>query len=153
MKVILTKDVDTLGENGDVLDVKLGYFLNFLAPKLLAVRATQGALKDREKRLEKIRKQAERKYQDDLAKAEKVNAISPVNVEAYAGETGKLFGTITTKELSKIILDKTGLTVERKQINTNEAINRVGEFQAYVKFSSKVTAEFAVVVSALKEDT
>jgi large subunit ribosomal protein L9 len=73
-------------------------------------------------------------------------------VEAYAGETGKLFGTITTKELSKIILDKTGLTVERKQINTNEAINRVGQFQAYVKFSSKVTAEFAVVVSALKED-
>ncbi len=147
MKVILTKDVDTLGEIGDVKDVAEGYALNYLFNKKLAIRATTGAMRDLEARQSQIQKQLEKKRADDQAKADKVAAISPVTITANAHpDTGKLYGTITTKELSGIISQKTGLEVERKQINVSDAINAVGEYSVYVKFSSKISTEFTVVV-------
>ncbi len=147
MQVILTKDVDTLGEVGEVKEVAEGYALNYLFSKKLAIRATKGAMRDLEARQSQIQKQLEKKRSEDQAKADKVAAISPVTVTANAHpDTGKLYGTITTKELSSIISSKTGLEVERKQINVSDAINAVGEYTVYVKFSSKISTEFEVVV-------
>jgi large subunit ribosomal protein L9 len=153
MKVILVKDVDTLGEVGEIKDVSEGYALNFLFSQKLAVRASAGALKDLEARKERIEQQLEQKRQADQANADKVAAISPVKIEANANpDTGKLYGTITTKELSSIIEQKTGVAVERKQINVNAPINQVGEYTVYVKFSAKVSTEFDVSVKAISEE-
>lgn len=153
MQVILIKDVDTLGEIGDVKDVAEGYALNFLFANKLAVRATKGALQDLDARKEQIEKQLEQKRKEDQEKADKVAAISPVKIEANANaDTGKLYGTITTKELASIIDQKTGVTVERKQINVSAPINQVGDYTVYVKFSAKISTEFAVIVAAIQDE-
>ncbi|MBK8190783.1 MAG: 50S ribosomal protein L9 [Vampirovibrionales bacterium] len=146
MKVILTKDVDALGDSGDVLAVADGYARNYLFPKKLAIVATEGSMKDLQARIERIRAKAEKKQKEDQHKADIVTAIETIALEANASDTGKLYGAITTKELSRILHEKSGLLVERKQLNVNAPINRVGEYTLYVKFSSKVSASVAVVV-------
>lgn len=150
MKVILTKDVDTLGDNGDLLEVSDGYYRNYLEPKSLAVRATKGSLSDLQRRIERIRAKAEKKHQEDVAKANKVNALATISLEANAGDTGKLYGTITTKELTKVIQDKTGFEIERRNVNVDRPINKVGEYTVYVKFSAKVSGQFQLNVTATK---
>lgn len=148
MKVILTKDVDALGDSGDVLSVSDGYARNYLFPKNYAVEATEGALKDLQQRIDRIRAKAEKKYQDDLEKARKVEELALITIEANAGESGKLFGTITTKQLAQVLNEKTGLEVERKQLNVNNPINKVGDYILHVRFSSKVTVELKIDVVA-----
>jgi large subunit ribosomal protein L9 len=150
MKVILTKDVDTLGDNGDLLEVSDGFFRNYLEPKSMAVRATKGSLADLQRRIERIRAKAEKKHQEDLAKAGKVNALASITLEANAGDTGKLYGTITTKELTKVIQEKTGFEIERRNVNVDRPINKVGEYTVYVKFSAKVSGQFQLQVTATR---
>ncbi len=149
MKVILTKDVETLGESGDVLSVADGYARNYLLPKHFAIQATKGALEDRETRIERIRQKAEKKNQEDQARAEKITAIGSFKIEANAGNNGKLFGAITTKEIARILFEKSGLEIERKNISVNAPMNRVGDYTVAVKFSSKVTATVAVEIAAI----
>jgi large subunit ribosomal protein L9 len=150
MQVILTKDVDTLGNNGDILEVSDGYYRNYLGPKKMAVVATKGSLADLQRRIDRIRAKAEQKHQEDLSRAEKVNALMQIILEANAGETGKLYGTITTKELTKVLQEKTGFEIERRNVNVDRPINKVGEYDVYVKFSPKVSAHIKLVVKAIK---
>lgn len=149
MQVILTKDVDTLGTSGDVVAVSDGYARNYLFPKHMAIEATDGAMADLNRRIERIRAKAEKKYQDDLARAEKINSLEVITLEANAGDSGKLFGTITTKELTKVLAEKTGLELERKNVNVDNPINRVGEYTVHVKLSARVSAEVKVVVNPI----
>lgn len=150
MQVILTKDVDILGSNGDIVEVSDGYYRNYLGPRNLAVIATKGALSDLDRKIARIRAKAEKKHQEDLAKAEKVNAIGLLSLEANAGESGKLYGTITTKELTKVLQEKTGYEIERRNVNVDHPINKVGEYTVYVKFSPKVSAQVKLQVKAVK---
>jgi len=149
MKVILTKDLDTLGASGDVVDVADGYARNYLFPKNVAVEATDGSLADLGRRIERIRAKAEKKHADDLEKAKKVEAVGVITLEAKAGETGKLFGTITTKELAKILAEKTGQEFERRNINVDHPINKVGEYTLNVKISAKVSAHLKIDVKPI----
>jgi large subunit ribosomal protein L9 len=150
MQVILTKDVDTLGSNGDIIEVSDGYYRNYLGPRNMAVIATKGSLADLQRRIDRIRAKAEKKHQEDLAKAEKVNALQLLTLEANAGESGKLYGTITTKELTKVLQEKTGYEIERRNVNVDHPINKVGEYTVYVKFSAKVSAQVKLQVNAIK---
>lgn len=150
MQVILTKDVDTLGNNGDIIEVSDGYYRNYLGPRNMAVIATKGSLADLQRRIDRIRAKAEKKHQEDLAKAEKVNALQLLTLEANAGDSGKLYGTITTKELTKVLQEKTGYEIERRNVNVDHPINKVGEYTVYVKFSSKVSAQVKLHVKAIK---
>ena len=150
MQVILTKDVDTLGSNGDIIEVSDGYYRNYLGPRNMAVIATKGSLADLQRRIDRIRAKAEKKHQEDLAKAEKVNALQLITLEANAGDTGKLYGTITTKELTKVLQEKTGYEIERRNVNVDHPINKVGEYTVYVKFSAKVSAQVKLAVKAIK---
>ncbi|MGE0199954.1 MAG: 50S ribosomal protein L9 [Candidatus Melainabacteria bacterium] len=149
MKVILTKDVDTLGTGGDVVDVADGFARNYLIPRSMAVVATAGSMADLNRRIERIRAKAEKKYQDDLLKAEKIQALENLTLEANAGDTGKLYGTITTKELAKVLTDKTGLTLERRNLNVDKPINKVGDYMLHVKISAKVSTELPITVKAI----
>jgi len=150
MQVILTKDVDTLGAHGDVLEVSDGHYRNFLGPKKLAVIATPGALTDLDRRIARIRAKAEQKHQEDLAKAAKLNALELITLEANAGDTGKLYGAITTKDLGKILHEKTGFEIDRRNVNVDHPVNKVGHYTVYVKFSPKVSAQVKLEVKALK---
>lgn len=151
MQVILTKDVDTLGSNGDVVDVSDGYARNYLFPKKMAVQATEGSMADLQRRIDRLRAKQEKKHQEDQAKAEKVTKLGTITLEANAGEGGKLYGTITTKQLTEVLQEKTGIAeIERRNVNVDRPINKVGEYTLYVKFSPKVTAQVALQVNAIK---
>lgn len=150
MQVILTKDVDTLGVNGDVLEVSDGYARNYLFPKNFAIEATKGSMADLQRRIDRIRAKAEKKHQEDLAKADKVGAIGTLTLEANAGDSGKLYGTITTKQLAEVLKEKTGFDIERRNVNVDHPINKVGEYTVYVKFSPKVSGQVKLQVNAIK---
>ena len=148
MQVILKKDVQNLGEAGDVINVKDGYARNFLLPQGVAEVATAGALENREKNIARIKAKQEKLHAEALAKAEEIEKFGKLELSAKAGESGKLFGTITTKKLTEELQAKSGIEVDRKNVSLNAPINKVGEYKMLIKLTSKVKCELAVVVTA-----
>lgn len=148
MQVILKKDVQNLGEAGDLINVKDGYARNFLLPQKVAEIATEGALKNREQNLARIKAKQEKLHQSALETAKKIEALATLELSAKAGESGKLFGTITTKKLAEELLAKSGVDVDRKNLSLNAPINKVGEYKMLIKLTSKVKTELAIIVTA-----
>ena len=148
MQVILKKDVQNLGEAGELVNVKDGYARNFLIPKNFAEVATEGALKNREQNLARIQAKQEKLHQEALAKAAEIEKLGQIELSAKAGESGKLFGTITTKKLCEELKEKANIEVDRKTVSLNSPINKVGEFTMLIKLTSKVKTELKVVVTA-----
>ena len=155
MQVILKKDVQNLGEAGDVVNVKDGYARNLLIPQNLAEVATKGALENREKNIERIKAKQEKMHQEAVALTEKIQALGKLELAARAGESGKLFGTITTKKLAEELTAKLGMEVDKKALTLDKPINKVGEYTMTVKLTSKVKTELPISVVAseiLKEE-
>ena len=148
MQVILKKDVQNLGEAGEIVNVKDGYARNFLLPQQMAEVATEGALKNREQNIARIHAKQEKLHQEALAIAEKIEKFGKLELSAKAGESGKLFGTITTKKLTEELAEKAGVEVDRKNVSLNAPINKVGEYTMLIKLTSKVKTELSVVVTA-----
>ena len=148
MQVILKKDVQNLGEAGELVNVKDCYARNFLIPKNFAEVATEGALKNREQNLARIQAKQEKLHQEALAKAAEIEKLGQIELSAKAGESGKLFGTITTKKLCEELKEKANIEVDRKTVSLNAPINKIGEFTMLIKLTSKVKTELKVVVTA-----
>ena len=148
MQVILKKDVQNIGEAGDLVNVKDGYARNFLIPKNFAEIATDGALKNREQNIARIKAKQEKLHQEALAKAAEIEKIGQLELSAKAGESGKLFGTITTKKLCEEIKEKANIDIDRKTVSLNAPINKIGEFTMLIKLTSKVKTELKVIVTA-----
>ena len=148
MQVILKKDVQNIGEVGDLVNVKDGYARNYLIPNSLAEIATAGALAQRERNIARIKAKAEKLHQEALGLKEKIEKVELISLSAKAGESGKLFGTITTKKLSEELLAKCGVEVDKKSIILDSPINHIGNFVMTVKLSSKVKAQLNVEVTA-----
>ena len=156
MKVILKKDVQSLGESGDVLEVKDGYARNYLLYHNFAELATEGALENRKRNLARIKAKAEKLHKEALTQGETVKALKKIEILAKAGENGKLFGAITTKRLADEIKTKTGLEIDRRNISLNKPINVLGEYTMLVKLTSKVSVELPIIISAsefIKEES
>lgn len=148
MKVILKKDVQSIGDNGDIVEVSDGYARNYLLPGNFAEIATPGALKNREKNIAGIKAKAEKLHAQALEVAEKIKALGQIEISAKAGDNGKLFGAVTTKRLAEIILERLELEVDRKNISLNKPINHLGEYEMNLKLTSKVSVQLPVIVSA-----
>ena len=148
MQVILKKDVQNIGEAGEVVNVKDGYARNFLIPKNFAEIATEGALKNREQNIARIHAKQEKLHQEALAKAAEIEKLGKIELSAKAGESGKLFGTITTKKLCEELKEKANIEVDRKTVSLNAPINKIGEFTMLIKLTSKVKTELKVIVTA-----
>lgn len=148
MQVILKKDVQNLGEAGDVVTVKDGYARNFLFPKNFAEVATAGALQNREQNLARIKAKQEKLHQEALEKSKQIEEIGALELSAKAGESGKLFGTITTKKLCEELKAKAGIEVDKKTVSLDHPINKVGEYTMLIKLTSKVKTELKIVVTA-----
>ena len=148
MQVILKKDVQNIGEMGDLVNVKDGYARNYLIPNSLAEVATAGALAQRERNIARIKAKAEKLHQEALSAKEEIEKIETIKLSAKAGESGKLFGTITTKKLAEELLAKTGMEIDKKAIILDSPINHIGNFVMTIKLSSKVKAQLNVEVSA-----
>ena len=148
MQVILKKDVQNLGEAGEIVTVKDGYARNFLLPQSMAEVATEGALKNREKNIARIRVKQEKLHQEALEKAGLIEKIGTLELSAKAGESGKLFGTITTKKLCEEIKDKHDIEIDKKTVSLNHPINRIGNYVMLIKLTSKVKTELNISVTA-----
>ena len=148
MQVILKKEVQNIGEAGDLVNVKDGYARNYLIPKNYAEPATEGALKNREQNMARIKAKQEKLHKEALAKAEQIEKLGSIELTAKAGESGKLFGTITTKKLCEEIKEKSGIEIDRKVVSLNAPINKIGEYVMLIKLTSKVKTELKVIVTA-----
>jgi large subunit ribosomal protein L9 len=144
MKVMLIKDVYKLGRAGDVKRVADGYGRNFLIPQGLAVLATPGALKQ----VERIRGQAEirRTEQNEELKglAGEIEGVV-LTFAAKAGETGKLYGSITTQNVAEALQEKIRYEVKRHQIDL-QPIRNLGEFTANVRLTMDLVPEIKIIV-------
>ncbi len=148
MQVILKKDVQNLGEAGDIINVKDGYARNYLFPQNAAEAATKGALENREKNIARIKAKQEKLNAEALDLVKKLEEFGKLELSAKAGESGKLFGTITTKKLAEELLSKAGVEVDKKSITLSSPINKVGDYKMLIKLTSKVKCELPVSVSA-----
>ena len=144
MKVMLIKDVYKLGRAGDVKKVADGYGRNFLIPQGLAVLATPGALKQ----IERIRSQAEirRAEQNQELKglADEIAGVV-LTFAAKAGETGKLYGSITTQNVADALQEKARYEIKRHQIDM-QPIRNLGEFTAHVRLTMDLVPEIKIII-------
>lgn len=144
MKVLLIKDVYKLGRAGDIKKVADGYGRNFLLPQGMAVLASEGAMKQ----IAKIKAQAEirRNAQNNELKgiADQIQGLT-INFPAKAGETGKLYGSITTQDIATAISEQIRFEVKRQQVDT-QPIRSLGEFTAHVRLTMDLVPEVKIVV-------
>ncbi len=151
MKVMLVKDVYKLGRAGDIKKVADGFGRNFLIPQGLAVLATAGALKQ----VERIRSQAQVRRTEENSElkdlAAQINGITVV-FSAKAGETGKLYGSITTQDVATAVTEKSRYEVKKQQIDM-QPIRNLGEFTAHVRLTMDLVPEVKIVVHREGEAT
>ena len=144
MKVLLLKDVYKLGRAGDVKKVADGYGRNFLLPQGMAALATAGALKQSEKiRTEATKKRAVLNNEMGSV-AEVINGLA-IGFASKAGETGKLYGSITAQDVAAAIKTKTGVEIKRQQIDL-QPIRNLGEHKAHIRLTMDLIPEIKVVV-------
>lgn len=144
MKVILLEELDNLGEEGAIVDVKDGYGLNYLIPQGLAKLATDGAVKAwKEERKQQSRKLAKHKGDAEALAGE----LAQMELEVYAtvGEEDRIFGTITTQQVAEA-LEKEGVEIDRKRISIEEDIRMLGVYSVAIKLHPEVTAPLKIKV-------
>jgi len=144
MKIILMQDLESLGYEGDTADVARGYARNYLIPKGLAIEASEANLKALEMRRGKILVKRTKDKEEAERVMEKISEIT-VRVRAKAGEEGKLYGSVTSRDIAQQ-LDAQGVVVDRRKIIIDEAIRSLGEFEVPVKLHPEVVATIKVVV-------
>lgn len=146
MKVILTDNIVRVGVKGDLVDVKPGYFRNFLDPQGLAVKATKENMEELEKMREELKKEEAENRKAAEALKEKIEALS-VEQKVRVGEDGKLFGSVTNKDIAEALAGQ-GIELDRKRIEEVEKIDGVGEFVINARLYEGVNADLKVIVVA-----
>lgn len=147
MIVILNKDVKGTGKAGDVVKVSDGFARNMLIPKGLATEATQGNIRHLEKQKAiAAEKKAEEKAQA-VSQAEKIKEISVV-IKTKAGDGGKIFGSITSKDIAEALKSQHKIDVDKKKIQLGTPIKNIGEMTVEIKLYTEVSASLKVIVEA-----
>lgn len=150
MKVILTEDVRGTGKKGDVVSVKDGYGRNFLIPGGLAIPASEGNVK----RLDSIVKSIEKKKGKDLKNAEDLKARLEelsLSITMKAGSDGKLFGSVTHKNIAEAISKAINMDIDKKLIRIDEAIKMTGAYTIEVHIRQDVNASVKIEVVQAEE--
>lgn len=145
MKVILLQDVKGSGKKGEIIEAKDGYSRNFLFPKKLAVPADKAnmASLDREKKNLAAQKQAE------LEKAQALSASihgKEFKIGVKSGDNGKLFGSVTNKEIATAIESAAGVAIDKKKIVLGDALKTVGKHEVPIKIHPEVETKVVVVL-------
>jgi large subunit ribosomal protein L9 len=146
IQVILQQDVDKLGKSGELVRVRPGFARNFLLPRQLAVPATSQAVKRIEHEKQVALAKAEKGKKEAREIAAKVDALT-IKLSLKAGEDGKLFGSVGTKDLEHAIAAQ-GLKIDRKAIKLAEPIKQLGSYEIPVKLVSDGGATLKVEVVA-----
>ena len=146
VKLILRDDVANLGEAGDLVTAKPGYAHNYLIPKGKADFASESQVKQLEHQRRVIEARRAKDLKDLQAVDQRIRAIT-LEVEAKAGEEGKLFGSITNSQIAELLAAK-GVEIDRRKIQLSEPIKSVGEHTVTIKLRSEVSSEIKLVVVA-----
>lgn len=149
MKVILQQDVKGQGKKGQMVDVSDGYARNYLLPRKLAVSATADNLNAMKLREKTLRQQLEREREQALETAERLKGCV-VKLTAKAGTSGRLFGAVTTKEISEALAAQFGIEVAKQKILQDEPIKQYGTFELKCKLGNEITGTIYVVVAEEK---
>jgi large subunit ribosomal protein L9 len=139
MQVILLQDVKGTGKKGDIINASDGHALNFLIPKKLAMEATKGNLNQ----LDAQKKKAEQKFNEEVSAAQAIADKlkgATVKIPVRVGENGKMFGSISNKEVAEAVQSQVGIAVDKKKYNVS-AVKTLGEHTANVNLHPKVKVE------------
>jgi len=148
MKVILKEDVQNLGQQGDVVEVKSGYARNYLMPQKLAILFT----KQQKKSIEEAQRVEERKLErekDQLESVLKQVEDLSLSLKMQSEEDSKLFGSLTKLDIVKL-LEENGVTIDKKYVDLSSPIKTLGEHKVDIVFTKDMTASFTLTVE--KED-
>ncbi|MCR6719965.1 MAG: 50S ribosomal protein L9 [Chitinophagaceae bacterium] len=146
MEVILIKDVDNLGGVNEVVKVKNGYARNFLLPRKLAVENSPSNRAQLEERLKQVRKKEELMLAEINSVIAKLNE-SPLKLGAKTGTSGKIFGSVTSLQLSRAIREQRGYDIDRRKITIPDEVKELGSYKATIEFGNgrNTEVEFEVV--------
>ena len=148
MKVILKEDVQNLGQQGDIVEVKAGYARNYLMPQKLAILFT----KQQKKSIEEAQRVEERKLEREKGQLEsilkQVEALS-LSLKMQSEEGNKLFGSVTKLDVVKL-LEENGITIDKKYVDLPAPIKTLGEHKVNIVFTKEMSGSFTLIVE--KED-
>ncbi len=147
MKVILQHNVDKLGRAGDVVEAAAGYFRNYLEPRRLAVKAIAGTLKKREEDLEMLKRKAADAHDRAVELARSIDFLEPIRIITRAGETGKLYGRVTNKEIAAELAKRLNVDVDKRDVKPQVEISVIGAYRVEVKVAAEVRGEFTLEVA------
>lgn len=145
MDIVLLEDVKSLGKKGDVVKVNNGYARNFILPKKLGVEATAKNLNDLKLQKANAQKLEEQKLAEAKVLAEKLSKAS-VTVSMKAGEGGKAFGSVSSKEISKAITEQLNLDIDKKKFQISDPLKTFGTHEVAIKLHKDVTAKLSVKI-------
>ena len=146
MKVILTDNIVRVGVKGDLVDVKPGYYRNYLNPQGLAVEANKKNMAELEEMQAKLKEEEAQNRKEAEELKEKIEALT-ITQKVNVGEDGKLFGSVTNKDLAEALAEQ-GIEIDRKRIEGVETIEGTGEFNLNVRLYPEVNANLKVEVVA-----
>lgn len=145
MKVILRSDVANVGRKGDVLDVSDGFARNYLVPKGLALRATEGAVAQAAamRRARDVKDARDREGAEEIARR-----LTPtvIRIPARSGPEGRLFGSVTAADLAEAVAAQAGMELDRRKIHLEEPIKSVGSHEVAVRLHTDVEVRLQVEV-------
>jgi|TARA_B100001758_G_scaffold245317_1_gene258123 large subunit ribosomal protein L9 len=149
MKVILRSNVEGVGYTGDVVEVANGYAQNFLMPKGLAMRATEGAVSQAAamKRSRDLQDLKQREVAEEAA--QRLEAVS-ISIEARVGQDDQLYGSVTTSDIAEAVQAQTGIELDRRNMSLEEPIRQVGTHQVEMRLHPEVRAQLTIEVAAVE---
>ena len=147
MEVILIQDVDNLGATNEVVKVKNGYARNYLLPRQLAVENSPSNKKQLEERMKQVRKKEEKmlaEINNVIAKLKE----APIRIGAKTGTSGKIFGSVTSLQISRAIREQRGYEIDRKKIQIVDDVKELGAYKANIEFGNGNSTEIDFEVVA-----
>lgn len=147
MEVILVQDVDNLGAKNEVIKVKSGYARNYLLPRQLAVENSPSNKKQLEERMKQVKKKEDKMLADINDVIAKLTE-SPLKLGAKTGTSGKIFGSVTTLQVSRAIREQKGYEIDRKRISIADEVKELGTYKATIDFGNNKSTEVEFEVVA-----
>lgn len=147
MDVILIQDVDNLGAANEVVKVKNGYARNFLFPRQLAIESSPGNRKQLEEKLKQVAKKEAKMLAEINSVITKLKE-APLKLSAKTGTSGKIFGSVTSLQISRAIREQKGYEIDRRKINIVDEVKELGSYKATIDFGNGHSTEVDFEVGA-----
>lgn len=147
MEVILIQDVDNLGAINEVVKVRNGYARNYLLPRHLAIENNPGNKKQLEERLKQVRKKEDKMLAEINSVIAKLKE-GPLKLGAKTGTSGKIFGSVTSVQISRAIREQRGYDIDRRKINITDEVKELGTYKASIDFGNGHSTEVEFTVES-----